>query len=90
MAIANRIMRGNRNFLRKLAAAYAFGLAKNQPFIDGNKRPAALTCELLLILNRRVFTIGETKKHPHSFVPAAGEHSEESFAAWLRTVTGEA
>lgn len=73
--------------LCQLAAAYAFGLAKNHPFIDGNKRTAAITCELFLNLNGRHFTIGEVEKYPHYLALAAGEHTEESFAAWLRTVT---
>ncbi len=73
--------------LCQLAAAYAFGLAKNHPFIDGNKRTAAITCELFLNLNGRTFSIGEIEKYPHYLALAAGEHSEESFAAWLRTVT---
>ena len=71
----------------ELAAAYCFGIAKNHPFVDGNKRTAAITCELFLNLNGRVFTIGETEKYPHYLALAAGEHSEESFADWLRTVT---
>lgn len=78
---------GDQVDLCQLAAAYAFGLAKNHPFIDGNKRTAAITCELFLNLNGRVFTIGEIEKYPHYLALAAGEHTEESFAAWLRTVT---
>jgi death-on-curing protein len=81
---------GNEVDLCQLAAAYAFGLAKNHPFIDGNKRTAAITCELFLNLNGRFFTIGEIEKYPHYLALASGEHSEESFAAWLRTVTEEA
>jgi death-on-curing protein len=72
--------------LCQLAAAYAFGLAKNHPFIDGNKRTAAITCELFLNLNGRFFTIGEIEKYPHYLSLAAGEHTEDSLAAWLRTV----
>ena len=75
--------------LCQLAGAYAFGLAKNHPFIDGKKRTAAITCELFLNLNGRVFTIGEIEKYPHYLALAAGEHTEKSFAAWLRTVTKE-
>ena len=75
--------------LCQLAAAYAFGLAKNHPYIDGNKRTAAITCELFLNLNGRVFTIDEIEKYPHYLALAAGEHSEDSFAAWLRSVTIE-
>lgn len=72
-----------------LAAAYAFGLAKNHPFLDGNKRTAAISCELFLNLNGISFTVGETEKYTHYLALAAGEHTEDSFAAWLRTVTTE-
>ena len=70
-----------------LAAAYAFGLAKNHPFLDGNKRTAAIACELFLNLNGVFFTVGEAQKYPHYLALAAGEHTEESFASWLREVT---
>ncbi len=70
-----------------MAAAYAFGLAKNHPFFDGNKRTAAIACEVFLILNGYQFTIGEVEKYPHYLALAAGEHSEESFLVWLRAHT---
>lgn len=75
-----------------LAAAYAHGIAKNHPFLDGNKRTAAIACELFLNLNGRFFTVGEEIKYPHYLALAAGEHDEAGFAAWLRGVTrpGEA
>ena len=70
-----------------LAAAYAFGLSKNHAFLDGNKRTAAIACELFLNLNGRIFTVGEELKYPHYLALAAGQHSEESLAKWLREVT---
>ena len=70
-----------------MAAAYAYELAKNHPYLDGNKRTAAITCELFLNLNGLQFTVGEVAKYPHFLAIASGEHSEESFADWLRTVT---
>ena len=70
-----------------MAAAYAFGLAKNHPYLDGNKRTAAITCELFLNLNGIEFSVDEVVKYPHYLALAAGEHTEESFATWLRTVT---
>ena len=39
--------------LAQLAAAYAFGIARNHPFIDGNKRTAFVVCELFLRLNKQ-------------------------------------
>ena len=70
-----------------LAASYAHGLAKNHPFLDGNKRTAAIACELFLILNGIAFTVGEEEKYPHYLALAAGDHDEDSFATWLRSVT---
>jgi len=70
-----------------MAAAYAYGLAKNHPFLDGNKRTTAIACETFLILNGRGFTIGEEEKYPMYLALAAGELSEEDFASWLRENT---
>lgn len=70
-----------------MAAAYAFGLAKNHPFFDGNKRTAAIACEVFLILNGYQFIIGEVEKYPNYLALASGEHSEESFLDWLREHT---
>lgn len=67
-----------------LAAAYAFGLAKNHPFLDGNKRVAAVICETFLLLNGLSVVVDEVEKYPHYLALASGEHTEESFAKWLR------
>jgi len=75
--------------LCELAAAYAHSLAKNHPFLDGNKRTAAIVCELFLNLNNRVFTVDEVAKYPHYLALAAGEESMEDFTTWLREVTEE-
>ncbi|MEJ6701951.1 MAG: type II toxin-antitoxin system death-on-curing family toxin [Akkermansiaceae bacterium] len=72
-----------------MAAAYAFGLAKNHPYLDGNKRTAAITCELFLILNGMEFNVDEVAKYPYYLALASGEHTEESCATWLRTVTSK-
>lgn len=71
----------------QLAAAYAYGLAKNHPFLDGNKRTAAIACETFLILSGRNFLIGEEEKYPVYLALAAGEISEEAFTIWLRENT---
>lgn len=44
-----------------LAAAYAFGIARNHPFIDGNKRTAAVVALLFLALNKQEFAITEAE-----------------------------
>jgi len=72
-----------------LAAAYAFGLSKNHPFLDGNKRTAAVICEAFIELNGREVKLDETAKYVVYLALAAGEHGEESFATWLRDNSGE-
>ena len=72
-----------------LAAAYAFGLSKNHPFLDGNKRTAAVICETFIELQGQEIQLGEAEKYVQYLALAAGEHSEESFATWLRDNSGE-
>lgn len=67
-----------------LAAAYAFGIARNHPFADGNKRTAAVTALLFLSTNSVEFEIGEAELVVVTLALAAGELSEEELAAWLR------
>ena len=70
-----------------LAAAYTFGLAKNHPFLDGNKRSAAVVCETILILNGLRPTATEEEKYPIYLGLAAGDMDEDDFAGWLRKNT---
>ena len=70
--------------LLNLAASYAFGLAKNHPLIDGNKRIAFLTAVLFLELNGLVFEAGEVDATVSTLALAAGEMSEAKYANWLR------
>ena len=67
-----------------LAAAYAFGLARNHPFIDGNKRTAFVCAELFLLLNGRELTVSDAECVTQMLLLAAGDLSEPDFAAWLR------
>lgn len=70
-----------------LAAAYGVGLAKNHPFVDGNKRTAFLAVGLFLALNGNRLTANQAAATVAVFQLAAGELSEEAFAAWLREHT---
>lgn len=70
-----------------LAATYAYGIAKNHPYVDGNKRTAAIACEVFLLLNGYEFTVTETEKYPNYLALASGDHSQESFTKWLKEVT---
>jgi len=67
-----------------LAAAYAFGIAPNHPFVDGNKRTAAIAGLLFLAQNGASFTIGEAELVVMIQSLAAGELAEEDVARWLR------
>lgn len=67
-----------------LAASYAFGLARNHPFVDGNERTALVVCEGFLIKNG--YALGcSNAELVHIFLAlAAGELAEEDLARWLR------
>ena len=67
-----------------LAAAYGFGIARNHPFIDGNKRTAAVLCELFLELNGHKLVASDTELYPIFIALAAGELDEMELADWLR------
>jgi death-on-curing protein len=67
-----------------LAAAYAFGIARNHPFVDGNKRTAAVVSELFLIRNGYVLTAEDPELVVVFLSLAAGELSEEQMADWFR------
>lgn len=67
-----------------LAAAYAYGLAKNHPFVDGNKRIAWVACIGFLRVNGVGFNADEVSATQAMLQLAAGELTEAEFAAWLR------
>lgn len=68
-----------------LAAAYGVGLAKNHPFVDGNKRAAFLAVGLFLLLNGRRLTATQVEATLAMLAVAAGEMAEADFAAWVRS-----
>jgi death on curing protein len=70
-----------------LAAAYGYGIARNHPFIDGNKRTAFVAVELFLSLNGLSLTAADVDCVITMLALAAGELSEEAFARWLRANT---
>jgi death-on-curing protein len=67
-----------------LAAAYGFGLARNHPFVDGNKRTAFVAVELFLALNGWDLVADDAQCVMTMLALAAGDLSEEEFAQWLR------
>ena len=70
-----------------LAAAYAYGLARNHPFVDGNKRLAAVVSETFLILNGYEFAATDAEIVVAFVALAAGELSEMEMADWFRQRT---
>ncbi len=69
------------------AAAYAFGLAKNHPFIDGNKRAGFLGAGMFLRLNGYRLTATPQDATLTMLALAASDLSETGYAAWLRQHT---
>lgn len=67
----------------ELAAAYAFGIARNHPFVDGNKRAAFLALGLFLALNGRQLTANQADALKTMLALAAGELSEPELAIWI-------
>ena len=67
-----------------LAASLAFGLARNHPFVDGNKRTAHVCYRVFLALNGADITASDEDKYVAMLSLAEGSQSEAEFAAWLR------
>ena len=67
-----------------LAAAYAFGIARNHPFVDGNKRTAAVVSETFLALNGYALRASDAELVVAMVALAAGELSEAELADWFR------
>ncbi len=67
-----------------LAAAYAFGIARNHPFLDGNKRTAFVVMELFLELNGWILKAGDADCIAMMMSLASGDLSKSALVAWLR------
>ena len=67
-----------------LAASYGYGISRNHPFIDGNKRTGYVSAELFLRLNGWRLTADDASCVVTMLAVAAGDITEEAFAAWLR------
>ncbi|MBP3973242.1 type II toxin-antitoxin system death-on-curing family toxin [Pseudoxanthomonas spadix] len=67
-----------------LAASLAFGLARNHPFVDGNKRTAAVVCETFLLLNDVELDADDLTLYPVYLGLADGSLGQAQFADWLR------
>ena len=70
--------------MAELAAAHAFGLAKNHAFVDGNKRVAFMAMTIFLLKNGVAFAPDPAQSTTIILALAAGEVSEESLTRWIR------
>ncbi len=69
--------------IAELAALYAIGIARNHPFVDGNKRTGFVALELFLRLNGCRFTVADAEAVVVMQSMAAGELPDEEFIAWV-------
>lgn len=70
--------------LARLAASYAFGIARNHPFIDGNKRTAYVACRTFLMINDADIRATPEEKYVAFLRLAEGALTEEQLADWIR------
>jgi death on curing protein len=73
-----------------LAASYAYGIARNHPFVDGNKRTALVTAAVFLLENGHELVASEADAVVTILALAAGEFDEEALAAWIRANLADA
>jgi len=71
--------------LADLAAAYAFGIARNHPFLDGNKRTSAVVTRLFLRLNGHDVDATQAERLAIWLALGAGETTEQALAGWMRS-----
>lgn len=67
-----------------LAASYGFGISRNHPFVDGNRRSAFVAVELFLALNGFALTAGDADCVVNMLDLAAGKLPEAAFTEWIR------
>jgi len=71
--------------LADLAAAYAFGIARNHPFLDGNKRTSAVVTRLFLRLNGHDLDATQAQRLAIWLALGAGETTEQALGDWMRS-----
>jgi death on curing protein len=88
-ALARRLNRAGyaEPDVAELGAVYALGIARNHPFIDGNKRTAFVALELFLRLNGCVFAVGDADAAVMMLAMASGSVPDGEFIAWVRLHT---
>ncbi|MEL6862507.1 MAG: type II toxin-antitoxin system death-on-curing family toxin [Pseudomonadota bacterium] len=73
--------------LYDFAAEYAFGIVRNHPFVDGNKRTGFLAAATFLLINGRLLIADEADATLKTLALAASEIDQHAFADWLRANT---
>lgn len=71
--------------LATLAASYAWGIVRNHPFVDGNKRTAYVVCRTFLLLNGQDLEASPEEKYLTFLQLAEGRLSEQELAGWIRS-----
>jgi death-on-curing protein len=72
-----------KSTIADLAASYAYGLARNHPFVDGNKRIAFLSIGVFLAINRYKLAADQLDAIRTMFAVAAGDLDEHGLAVWI-------
>ena len=72
-----------KSTLAELAASYSYGIARNHPFFDGNKRSALLAAIVFLGINGMKLHATEEEAVLETLALAAGERTEDEYAFWL-------
>ncbi|OGS52754.1 MAG: death-on-curing protein [Erythrobacter sp. RIFCSPHIGHO2_12_FULL_63_10] len=84
MARARNLAEYGEADVAALAAAYTWGISRNHPFVDGNKRTAAVVGETFLMLNGHALEASDAEVVVAFVALAAGELSEDELADWFR------
>ena len=74
--------------IARLAATYAYGIAKNHGFADGNKRTALVIADLFLMLNGYELTSSPAENVLTILAVADGSLSEKELVSWVRSIHG--
>lgn len=85
--VAYGLPTGDEPDIADLAAAYGYGISRNHPFIDGNKRTGFVAAELFLALNGWALHADDADCVLTMLAVASGDITEPAFAAWLRQHT---
>ncbi len=80
----NMLAYGEAPDAASLAASYAFGIVRNHPFVDGNKRTAFVALELFLDINGWTLQAEDAEGISTMEALAGGSDTEESLVNWIR------